>query len=311
MHRLTVFLTGGTGTLGRLIYERLARERVDIIMLTRNREPERVATRTEIVRGDLGKKYFGWPKKKYLETAGRADIILHGAASTKFNLPLGEARKHNVETSLRIMDFGRICQNLQRLGYISTAFVAGKRTGIIQEDDLEHRAGFVSTYEQSKYEAEMLVRSKGKDLPVTIFRPSLIDSSMALNWCLELLGKGLLPVIPGNADDRLDVIDGETAAEWIVRLLFLPVPNRATYHICRGQDSPTLAEIVRETEKRAGRRLLVKYAGDRESFDREVKKITGLRPEPQAVYSRMESFLPQLAYPKIFDNTHTRRDLHL
>src|SRR6185312_6951808 len=92
------------------------------------------------------------------------DAVLHGAASTAFGLPLAEARRTNVEATRNVLELASAVPGLTKLGYISTAFVAGRRTGRILESELQHDAGFVNSYEQSKYEAELLVRAS--DLPV-------------------------------------------------------------------------------------------------------------------------------------------------
>ena len=303
MNRPTVFLTGGTGTLGKLIYDRLAREQVKIIALFRNRRLEQVRAGTESVQGDVGEKYFGWSKEKYLETAHRVNIILHAAASTRFDLTIDVARMSNVETVRSMIEFGRACPNLRRLGHVSTAFVAGKRTGVIWESELRHYQGFVSTYEQSKYEAEMLIRKEKGDLPMAVFRPSLVDSAKALAWSLELIKKRWLPVLPGNAHDRLDIIDGEVAADRIIRLILAPDVSQETFHICQGEDSPTLAQIAGGGQ--------TSFCGDILTYETRVKEAVRQNPELQRVYAKANSFLPQLAYPKIFDNSHTRRDLQL
>src|SRR6185503_1551609 len=57
---------------------------------------------------------------------------------------------------------------------VSTCYVAGRRTGEILETELEHRAGFRNFYEETKYLAEAEVEKLKNDLPVTIFRPSVV-----------------------------------------------------------------------------------------------------------------------------------------
>jgi nucleoside-diphosphate-sugar epimerase len=57
---------------------------------------------------------------------------------------------------------------------VSTCYVAGRRTGLIREDELEHDKGFRNFYEETKYLAEAEVEKLKSDLPVTIFRPSVV-----------------------------------------------------------------------------------------------------------------------------------------
>jgi thioester reductase-like protein len=64
--------------------------------------------------------------------------------------------------------------SLKRYNYVSTCYVAGRREGRVLETDLEHDAGFRNFYEESKYLAELEVEKLKSDLPVTIFRPSVV-----------------------------------------------------------------------------------------------------------------------------------------
>ncbi len=70
--------------------------------------------------------------------------------------------------------FARSARRLARLVHVSTAYVAGGRKGTVSEDDLTDAFGFGSPYEQTKYEAECLVRDAASELPVTVVRPSMI-----------------------------------------------------------------------------------------------------------------------------------------
>ncbi|MCV4932392.1 SDR family oxidoreductase, partial [Escherichia coli] len=65
-------------------------------------------------------------------------------------------------------------ENPERYNYISTCYVAGLRRGRILESELEHNAGFRNFYEESKYLAELSVEQLKPDLPITIFRPSVV-----------------------------------------------------------------------------------------------------------------------------------------
>ena len=50
--------------------------------------------------------------------------------------------------------------NLRSLAYVGTAYVAGERTDLVREDELAIGQGYRNTYEQTKAEAEALVRSR-------------------------------------------------------------------------------------------------------------------------------------------------------
>jgi nucleoside-diphosphate-sugar epimerase len=61
-----------------------------------------------------------------------------------------------------------------RLDHVSTAFVAGRRTGRVGEEELFVGQTFRNTYEQTKCEAEALCREARAELPIVIHRPSIV-----------------------------------------------------------------------------------------------------------------------------------------
>jgi len=60
------------------------------------------------------------------------------------------------------------------LYYISTAYVCGKRTGLVREDELFCGQDFRNAYESSKAQAEEMVREWMRDHPGIVFRPSIV-----------------------------------------------------------------------------------------------------------------------------------------
>ena len=57
-----------------------------------------------------------------------------------------------------------------------------------------------------------------------------------------------------------------------------------------------------ENENQTGKKLPIRFCGDIELFTSELKKVTRFRPDLGAIYKKTQSFLPELAFPKIFDN---------
>ena len=110
--------------------------------------------------------------------------IVHCAASVSFDLPLGEARAINLEGTRRMLEFAGLVREsggLERYGHVSTAYVAGTHAGRFAECDLDVGQGFRNSYEQSKFEAEQLVRSQD-GLPFTILRPSIVVGDRRSGW---------------------------------------------------------------------------------------------------------------------------------
>lgn len=333
MKKPVIVLTGSTGSLGRLLIESLIKESSElklVLLIRANSQdhavsrfhklglPSDYAQRIKIIRSDLNEPDLGLSPKDFDELSKTTTHILHAAASTRFTLPLIEARRNNVETTKHMINFANSCHTLKRFAFISTAFVAGKRTGGIYESELEHNEGFLNTYEQSKYEAEALVRLHSKALPIIILRPSLIltephgvstGPQNALALGILLASKGFLPILPGAPQNNLDIIDGHYSSQAIAKILLKDQPRYACYHITSAKDSLKIKQIIALIEQRRNKKLPIRFMGDMDSFAAELKNITRFRPDLALIYKKVGTFLPELAYPKIFDNHNLDQEL--
>lgn len=169
--------------------------------------------------------------------------VIHCAATVSFNHPLVEARHINVAGTQHVLDLCHRLTKLERLDAVSTCYVAGKRAGLILESDLEHEAGFHNTYEQTKYESEQLLRAAMPDLPIAVHRPSIVvgDSKTGatgawkvLYWPLKVSANGLMPVIPYDAEGRLDIVPVDFVADGIMALSRDPGALGGTFHLAAG-----------------------------------------------------------------------------
>ena len=105
------------------------------------------------------------------------DVVIHAAADTRFIAPrgraaCGERQRHRIHVGL-----GRSCPRLRQFILVSSTYVAGSRTGQINEDTVDEAPPFVTYYQRTKWEAERLALGSG--LPVGIARISLIMGSHA------------------------------------------------------------------------------------------------------------------------------------
>lgn len=295
---MNVLITGGTGfvgkaTLARLVdepaYDRIyllvrgkrdqsAAERVNTIVrrMFPPHKAERLLGRIRAVSGDLTEPGLGLGAEDVAELTTRVQQILHVGASTEFGAPLDESRLNNVEGTRHVLDFAVTLRKqgvLQRFDYVSTAYVAGKLKGIVKEDDLARGQEFANSYEQSKYEAELLVRAyAGADaLPIAIYRPSIVvgDSNSGytphfkvLYWPLLLLSKNLLPFFAVNPRAILDVVPVDYVADAMVALMQRRESLGATFHLTAGLGQEIrIREFLRDAYRIAGirKRPLVPY----------------------------------------------------
>jgi nucleoside-diphosphate-sugar epimerase len=325
--RRTILVTGGTGTLGRALVERLGRAGgADVVTLTRGVTGYGTGGRSAArsVRGDLrAGPSLGVASADHAALRSTVTAIVHCAADTTFNRPLEEARATNVEGTRAVLDFARGCPRLERVACFSTVYVAGRATGCFGETDVGGSAGFVNSYEQSKAEMEALAREAMRELPVAIYRLSTIigDSRSgavsgvnAVHHALRLLYQGLAPMVPGHASTLVDFIPVDFAADASHELFERAFTPGATYHLCAGATrSATLGGLLDATmaaferhrpawRKRSIARPAIVSLDTYELFVRSVEEA-GNQVLLQATRA-VQAFAYQLAYPKVFDARH-------
>jgi nucleoside-diphosphate-sugar epimerase len=179
-----IFLTGVPGFLGTRLLRALATDRPDASfgLLVQPKFEDRthqlldthgLADRAEVFPGDITAPDLGLGPR-YDAVADRITRACHLAAVYDLGVSRDVGWRVNVEGTRHVLDLLAASPNLERFGYVSTAYVSGRRTGLIREDELVHNAGFKNFYEETKYHAEVLVQDRMDDLPTTIFRPAIV-----------------------------------------------------------------------------------------------------------------------------------------
>lgn len=276
--------------------------------------------RVRLVRGDLTKERLGLPGSIHAELASSVDGIIHAAATTRFDLPLAEARRVNVLATEHLVRFAKHCRNLARFGMLSTVFVSGRRRGRILESERVHTAGFVNTYEQSKYEAEARLETSG--VPYVIYRLSTLvgDSRTGFtshfttpHQALRVMHLGLASLVPGLADCSVDLIPTDWAAVTIVNHFLNPSPAGQVIHLVAGATrSYSLAQVIDESYGRLGefdpawkaRHYPKPVIATQAAFQLLVRSAEQARdPLMIGVLGMLKYFTEQFSYPKDFETT--------
>ncbi len=189
-----LFVTGATGLLGRYLIGDLlesgnrlallvrssrnetAVERIESILQLRERETGRQLPRPVIVEGDICKPMLGLSPRERLGWVKRnCFAALHSAASLKFHADgTGEPWTSNVGGTRNML---AVCDaaNLRKLHYVSTAYVCGLRDEVAYESELDCGQAFRNEYEESKLQAEKLVREAKFIDQLTVYRPAVIS----------------------------------------------------------------------------------------------------------------------------------------
>lgn len=139
---------------------------------------------------------------------------------------------HRLETFL---PFAAVCPHLRRFDYLSTAFVSGDRIGIVAEAEFAQGQGFKNSWEAGAFAAERLVRAAQLNVPLTVYRPTLLigdsqtgeidhfDGPYALLRLFEQINAANLPLpMIGRGAVAAPLVPIDYVATAIARLLLLP-----------------------------------------------------------------------------------------
>lgn len=240
----TIFLTGFPGFIAERLVARLARPDVQFFLLVQpefvekamgsvERIAEDTATPLEsfaLIEGDITAEDLGIAADDLESIRDETTDVFHLAAVYDLAVDRDIAYRVNLEGTKNVNEFCKRLPHLQRYNYISTCYVAGKRTGQILETELEHDTGFRNYYEETKYLAEKEVEALKITLPTTIYRPSVVvgDSETGetakydgIYYLIHYLRKSpnlLRMVNVGNKDVRLNLVPVDFVVDAIAEL---------------------------------------------------------------------------------------------
>jgi thioester reductase-like protein len=179
-----LFVTGYPGFIARRLVKALLDADADarIVALVEEKQLDRAREsaagiapdRIELLTGDISRQDLGLSGTDRERLANETVQMFHLAAIYNLAVPLEIAQRVNVDGTGNVLDLCASCERLERLNYVSTAYVAGDRKGVVYEHELVFGQGFKNHYESTKFQAELWVRRRMRDIPTTIYRPAIV-----------------------------------------------------------------------------------------------------------------------------------------
>ena len=285
-----IFLTGATGLLGSYLLKDLLKadrrcvvvvranrfenavQRIESILARFEQEVGFVLPRPVVLEGDLSQPEFGLKKEEQEWVRKHCDTMLHNAASLSFQVDekTNEPYRSNVEGTRNVLEFCRKT-GIRQFHHVSTAYVAGLRTGLCRESELDVGQEFGNDYENSKVQAEKLVRAAGFLDSLTTYRPSIIIGDSQTGYTstyhgfytpLKIVhsfirsevidGTPFLGVIGMTGTERKHFVPVDWVSEASVRILTTPALHDKVYHLTplRPITSKTTLRVFEDALKR-------------------------------------------------------------
>lgn len=245
---MRILVTGAAGLLGGDVCARLHAAGHEVTGLV-HRNPSICGNDGRLVpiaslSGDVSKRHFGWDEENFAKCADAHDLLVHCAATVRFDLAEEDYHAVNiagVENALDLAGAGEM-----DFLHVSTAYVCGARDGMIRENDSLPENGFANGYESSKAKGEQLVRAS--DLRWVIARPSIIvgeyesgairqfDTTYA---AFKLIAEGHVRHMPAKSGATLDFVPLDYVAGGVTTLAgAMSAAARGTFHLVSGQPLP-------------------------------------------------------------------------
>ncbi|KAH8383343.1 hypothetical protein KR009_008052 [Drosophila setifemur] len=313
LHGKTIFVTGGTGFVGKVLIEKLLRStQVNrIYMLVRPKRGVAIRERVSAVfrdplfevllkskpdalqrvcpiAGDCLEPDLGISEADRSLLTSETQIVIHGAATVRFNEPLHLALAVNTRGTRLMIQLAKDMKHLEAFVQISTAFSNCVATNVEERFYPENLAcssekvlainelmsdevldkmesvmlgSFPNTYTYTKALAEDVIRREAGDLPLCIFRPAIIiatDEDPVSGWIDNFYGpiailfgvaKGVLRVGPIKKEAQANVVPVDFCASMALACVWKTIKDKQESKSVQEQkQDPPIYHLASEPE---------------------------------------------------------------
>ena len=258
MNTLNIFVTGGTGLIGRWTVACLSKQGHRVKVLTRNAQQRETEYNNwiydhggnkeyiDLLDGDLSKANLGLSNEDQHQLAD-TDVIYHMGAAFSWGLTPEQARQVTVDGSYELINLAKRLPKLKQLvhlsGYMAAAEPVWKFLGLdhqeqdatkkLNEQQVNRLYKKYGGYEAAKMESHFLMQNLAHEnnIPLTgILLSSTIGNSQTgeidqphgIPMLVNSIWNNTLPVIPGTKNDWIPLVTVDYLVSFITGILQLP-----------------------------------------------------------------------------------------
>jgi len=222
--------------------------------------------RVEVLAGDITDRKLGLEDAEYDRLRAEVRRVFHLAAIYDLSVPIELAQRVNVDGTGNVLELCLAAEGLERLVYVSTAYVAGWRTGVVYEHELTMGQEFKNHYESTKFQAEVWVREAMDRVPTTIVRPAIVvgdsqtgetqkfDGPYYLLRAISQAQRAGRPMLQfGRLESTFNVVPVDYVVAAIAAVAADPVAEDQTLHLVDPDPLTSSQLVTLLSERYAGR----------------------------------------------------------
>jgi thioester reductase-like protein len=271
-------------------------------------------SRISVIRGDSTRPGLGLGSTDLFQLRERITDVYHFDALYHVGHAKARVEEVNIGGTRNLIEFARTLRSLNRFNFYSTAFVSGDRSGVVLEDELERGQHFRNTFERTRFTAELEVRRASMNMPVSVFRPSLVVGDSRTGELGPLDGPHYLIGMLANSPDRLPPLRPE-AATFPVHLVPVDYVARAMHAISLQPSAEGKTFHLVDSNPVSNRhafRLVSQLAGTpraERSAGHWIARMISHVPGADRISSGTREFLHELDNHVLFNSMQTSRAL--
>jgi len=294
MNTKNIFVTGGTGLIGRWTVARLSKQGHQIKVLTRSAQQRKAEYHdwiqdhggnketVDLLDGDLSKANLGLSdedKQALVDT----DVIYHMGAAFDWGLSPEQARNVTVDGSHELIDLAKCLPKLRQLihlsGYMSAAEPVWTFLGLdprkqdatqkLTEEQVNRLYKKYGGYEAAKIESHFIMQNLAHDnnMPLTgILLSSTIGDSQTgeidqphgIPMLVNSIWNNTLPVIPGTKKDWIPLVTVDYLVSFITGIIQISETINKNY-VVLDDETPRFAEMITMISQHMGNQAPTRY----------------------------------------------------
>jgi nucleoside-diphosphate-sugar epimerase/pimeloyl-ACP methyl ester carboxylesterase len=261
---MNIFLTGGTGFIGRHLLSELASQHQVYVLVRQKSRLDAIVNQLPTdqqpnilpVIGDLTKPRLGLDDTSYKQMLA-TDLIIHAGGPMNIGLSLSEAEQSFLYPAKSLVQLAKDIHYAKGLKHF--IHLAGFMSPYDEQNalsDMDHLLDKEPPYEKMKFLADSYIRKSlhAMNIPLSTVNPSVVVGNSfsgeteqlgGLSILIDAVRRNLMPLVPGGDDYWLPMVHVDHVASFIAKLAGTEGLSSNTYYLLDSkQASPSIRALI-------------------------------------------------------------------